>query len=92
MFYRQSIALFGIVLPMLVAAIVVGVAFSVANGMKTDFDDKQKKFTGYEQSRIGALGVEALVSRKRQHVDLWKAKLSEETKSAISANLRDLCV
>ncbi|BCU78238.1 hypothetical protein [Luteolibacter sp. LG18] len=90
MFYRQSIALFGIVLPLLVAVIVVGAAFYVANGMKTDFEDKQKKFTNYEQSRIGALGVEAEVSRKRQHVDLWKAKLAEETKSALSANLRKI--
>lgn len=87
MFYRQSIALFGIVLPLIVAAIVVGGTFSYSNDMAKDFAEKQKHFKTYETNRIGGLGIEAQMSRKRSSVDQWKTQLSEETKSAMSSHL-----
>ncbi|MFD0894098.1 hypothetical protein KBB96_02850 [Luteolibacter ambystomatis] len=90
MFYRQSITLFGIVLPLVAAGIVVGIAFYIAGGMKSDFADKQKKYSTAEQGRIGAIGVETMLGKKRQYMELWKTKLGEETKSAISGNLRKI--
>ncbi|MGC4017630.1 MAG: hypothetical protein QM755_24405 [Luteolibacter sp.] len=90
MFYRQSITLFGIVLPLLVAGIVVGVAFYIASDMKADFAQKEKKYAMSEKSRIEAIGTETTLGRKRQFTEQWKAKLGEETKSAISANLRKI--
>lgn len=87
MLYRQSIALVGIVLPGLIMALVVGGAFHILGKMKTEFQDKEAKYKIYDQSRIAAMGVEAQIGRKGEHVKLWKEKLAEETRSALSENL-----
>lgn len=90
MFYRQSIALFGIVLPLILAIAVVGGAFYLKSTMDESFATKQKAYKVYDQTRIGALGVETQVRNRRVYVDQWKAQLSEETKSALSSNLRKI--
>ena len=90
MLYRQSIALFGILLPVIVAAVVVGGVFVLKGNITTSFADKQSHYTNFEQNRINALGIEAKVNRKKQYIDQWKTQLSEETKSAVSANLRKI--
>jgi len=90
MFYRQSIALFGIVLPLIVAGVVVGGAFFVSSSMASDFAEKQQYYKTYEVNRIGALGIEAEVSRKRERVAEWKKQLEDETKSTMNSNLHKI--
>ncbi len=89
-FYRQTIIAFGIVVPVLIAALLVGIGFMVKSKMATSFASKEGTFKTYEQGRIAALEIEGRVSRERQHLDRWEKKLSEETASAVATNLREI--
>jgi hypothetical protein len=89
--YRQSIILFGIVAPILGAAAIVTVGFMVRSHMTESFDNKQKNFKIYEQSRMSGLEIEAQVTRQRQHMERWSKLLSEETASAVASHMRQIC-
>jgi hypothetical protein len=88
--YRQSIILFGIVAPVLVAAIMVGVAFLVKSKMTASFENKLRSYKSYEQDRLGGLAIETQVTRQRGHLERWKHDLSEETASTVATNLRNI--
>lgn len=88
--YRQTIILFGIVIPMLGAAAVVGVGSVLKSRMVGSFNNKQSNYKTYEQGRLAGLEIEAQVARQRQHLDRWEAQLSEETASAVATNLREI--
>jgi hypothetical protein len=89
-YYRQPIILFGIVVPILLAAVVVGLGSFLKSKMTASFDHKQRNYTTYEQGRVGALEIESQVARERQHLDRWNVQLSEETASAVATNLREI--
>jgi hypothetical protein len=90
-FYRQAIILFGIVVPIVIAAAVVGVCFAMKSKMAASFDNKQRNYKSYEQSRLAALEIESQVTRQRQHLERWNEQLSKETASTVATNLREIC-
>jgi hypothetical protein len=89
-FYRQTIILFGIVVPIIIAAAVVGAGSLIKSKMSESFAMKEKNFKGYEQGRIAALDIENQVIRERKHLDRWNSQLSEETASSVATNLREI--
>jgi len=89
-YYRQTIILFGIVIPLIVAAAVVGVGSMIKSKMTDLYVTKEGNFKTYEQSRIAALEIEAKVGRDRHHLDRWNSLLSQETASSITSNLREI--
>ena len=88
--YRQTITLFGIILPVIAAAALVGVGFWLKSKMVVSFENKQKSFKNYEMGRLAELEIEAQVTRQRQHIDRWNTQLSQETASAVTTNLREI--
>jgi hypothetical protein len=88
--YRQSIALFGIVLPIVATAAVVGFCFFLKSKMVASFDNKQRNFKTYEMGRLAGLEIEAQVNRQHHHIDRWKSQLSEETASSVTTNIREI--
>lgn len=88
--YRQSIILFGIVIPVVIAAAVVGTGIFLKSKMVTSYDNKHLNYQKYEKGRIAGLEIEAQVTRQRQHLDRWKQQLSEETASSVATNLRSI--
>lgn len=88
--YRQTIALFGIVIPVLACAALVGACFYLKTKMDASFDNKLSKYKAYEMSRLSGLELEAQVTRQLQHMERWKAQLSQETASAVTTNLREI--
>jgi hypothetical protein len=89
-FYRQTIILFGIVVPIIIAAAVVAAGSIIKSKMTESYSLKEKNFKTYEQGRIAALDIENQVTRERKHLDRWNAQLSEETASAVATNLREI--
>ena len=89
--YRQSIILFGIVLPLLLAAAVIGGGFYVKSDMLESFQTKQKTYTTSEQGRISSLEIETKVKLQRGNLDRWNEQLSQETASAANTCLRKIC-
>lgn len=88
--YRQTIVLFGIIVPVLATALLVGGFYLIKTRMVASFDNKQKSYKTYEASRLGGLEIEAKVTRDRQHVERWNSQLSQETASAVTTNLREI--
>jgi hypothetical protein len=88
--YRQSIVLFGIVVPILLTAVVVGLSFMLKSRMVASFDNKLKSYKANEVSRLSSLEIEAKVTRDRQHLERWNDLISQETASAVTTQLREI--
>ena len=88
--YRQSIIIFGIVLPVVVAAAVIGGGFSVKSKMLESFQNKQKTYVTYEQGRLAGLEIEKNVRLQRNPLNRWNEQLALETASAVATNLRKI--
>lgn len=88
--YRQPIVLFGIVVPIALTAVVVGVCFMLKSNMVASYDNKVKSYKAYEISRISGLEIEAKVTKDRQNLERWKTQLSQETASLVTTNLREI--
>lgn len=88
--YRQTITLFGIVLPVIAAAALIGVGFMLKSKMVASFENKQRNHKTFQQGRLAELEIEEQVTRQRPHVDRWTAQLSQETASAVTTNLREI--
>jgi len=88
--YRQPIILFGIALPILAAAAVVGIGMVAKSKMEASFENKAMNYKAYEASRLAGVEVEKQVIRQVAHVARWNDQLSEETASAVTTNLREI--
>ena len=89
-FYRQPIILFGIVVPALLAAAVVGGGTMLRSKMVESFANKESNYRAFKQGNKAALEIEKQIANQRLHLDRWKAQLSEETASAVATNLREI--
>lgn len=88
--YRQTIILFGIILPVVVAGLVVIACAMVKSKMTASFNNKESNFRTYEQGRVAGLEIESQVARQREHLDRWTGLLSEETASTVATNLKEI--
>lgn len=88
--YKQSIIFFGIVVPVIIAGIVLGACALVKGKIAASFANKAHYYTGYEQSRMGALEIEAQISRQREDWERWDELLKQETFSLVTTNLRGI--
>lgn len=88
--YRQAIILFGIVVPIILAAVVVGVGIMMKGKMEVSFESKQSAYKAYEMGRRAALEIESEVILQRPHLDRWSQQLAEETASTVTTNLREI--
>jgi len=90
MHYRQSIVIFGIIVPMLLAAAVVWGGFMLRSKVSASFAEKEGKYKSYEQGRMAAMEIESQVLRDRKHLERWSKMLSGETASTVATNLREI--
>ncbi|MCW1884459.1 hypothetical protein OKA04_06930 [Luteolibacter flavescens] len=90
MFYRQSIILFGFVVPFAVCAAIVGGGIFLKSKFTASFHEKQALYKTAENDRIGSLGIEAQISKKRPHMDHWFSQFEKETSNAISSHLKQI--
>ena len=90
MFYRQSIIIFGFVLPALICAVIVGGGIALKAKANSSFQENQALYKSSEANRIGSQGIEAQISKKRQHVERWKSQMDKETANAITSHLKEI--
>jgi hypothetical protein len=88
--YRQSILIFGLILPLAVAlALVVGCYLLKSNLEKS----YRNNIAGYKASdvvRLASLAVEGKVIRQRPEMERWNALLAQETASTVTSQLRTI--
>lgn len=88
--YRQTIILFGIILPAAAAAAVVGLGFLLQSKMEDSFASRASSYKTYKLGEAAELEIETQVTRQRPHINRWYSQLSLETKSAVSKNIREI--
>jgi len=88
--YRQSIIIFGVVIPLLFAAIIMGVGYVVQSKMVDSAQEKQLAFAAYDRDRNASNQLESQVIQKRGDLNRWKEKLNQQTASATQINLREI--
>jgi hypothetical protein len=86
--YRQSIIIFGLILPVLIALALTGLGFLAKSKVSASFANKESQSKSHRMVVIGATQAEAQVSLDRVHLERWNMLLSEDTASAVAANLR----
>ena len=88
--YRQTITLFGIVIPILGTVLLVGICHMLKSKMEASAENKLRSFKSYEKGRLAGLEVEAQVTRQREHMVRWNTPLSQETASTFTTTVREI--
>ena len=89
-YYRQSIAMFGIVLPALAMVILIGICYLLKSKMTESYAYKMSNYKNYEMGRLAGIELESLVTRQRPHIERWDTQLSQETASAVTTHMREI--
>ena len=86
--YKQSIIIFGIVLPLLGLAVVIGGLYFLKMEMSASYATKTQQYKIYSQSMTGVMEIENKIARQRPHLARWKSELGAETTSAVRTHLK----
>lgn len=86
--YKQSIIIFGIVIPLLLAAAIGGGCFFLKKTMTEQFKVKEEQYMAYTRSRNAAMQIEGKIAKQRPHLERWKTDLSSETTSTLRTHLK----
>ncbi len=89
-FYRQPIIIFGIVLPIIVAAAVVGLGSMAKSRMEASLAEKESGYKANRMSVMQAQQIEAQVVSQQDHVKRWESQLGQETASSVTTCLREI--
>lgn len=80
--------LFGIVIPILIAAVVIGVCAFIRGSIISSFDNKALYYSGHKKSKLEALQIESQIKKQRSDYERWNEMLKQETFSLVTTNLR----
>ena len=86
--YKQSIVLFGIVLPLIVVIALVAGLYMLKSNMAESFAIKTDRYKTYSQSRNTMVETEKKIATQREHVARWRRELAQETTSTLRTNLK----
>jgi hypothetical protein len=86
--YKQPIIIFGLVIPCLIAAMLIGACAYVRGKVTASLDEKVQYYSGYETNRMGALQIETELGQRRADLERWNELTSRETFSLVTTNLR----
>lgn len=86
--YKQSIIIFGIVVPVLIAVVFLGCTAFVKAKISSSFENKAQHFSGHEARRKEAITVEARLGQQQESFERWQELVEQETFSVVTTNLR----
>lgn len=89
-FYRQSIILFGVVVPTIVALAVVSVGYLIKTKMTASYEIKKANYKTHHQARSESTLVEQIVLKQRPHLERWNELLGKEIASEMGINIREI--
>jgi hypothetical protein len=90
MYYRQSILFFGLLLPGILTALLIGGALYAHQTIGDKYNTKNTQYISYKKNEQNVAALEKELSSKREHAVRWKSLFSEETKSQINNHIRNL--
>jgi len=86
--YKKPIIIFGIVVPIILAAIFVGVCVFVKGKFSESYQTKVKYYEGNERSLTAAAQIESKLGEQRENSKRWQELLDQDTFSLVTTNLR----
>lgn len=86
--YRQSIILFGIVIPIILGIIVVVAGYTLKSKMFDSYQSKIQDYQTHQKAENASREVESKIIKERKHLERWTEQLSQETSSVVGTNLR----
>lgn len=87
-FYRQSIVLFGIVVPFVICAIAIGACVMAIGNFQDKLKSRTANFKTNQTLQKTIKKLEQEVREERPHLERWTGELSKETASSVSNTLR----
>ena len=88
--YRNSVILFGIAAPALVAALVIGLCIHGGQRIRTSLADKVEHFAEAEQTRRAVAHAEAEIAPELENLARWDNRLTQDTSSTVTGHLREI--
>ncbi len=89
-FYRQPIIVFGIIVPLIVAAVIVGLGSMAKSKMEASLAEKEAGSKANRMSVMQARQIEAQVISQKKHVERWESQLGQETASSVTTCLKEI--
>lgn len=90
MFYRQTIIIFCMVVPITISAIILGAgSLGIAN-VTQSFELKKQKSKNNEMSTKSKDILEKQITQEKDHYNRWKQLIAEETTSSVATALREI--
>ncbi|MFD2257783.1 hypothetical protein ACFSSA_13965 [Luteolibacter algae] len=88
--YKQSIIIFGLIIPLLITGVLIGGCIFAKGKITASFDRKIQYYSTHKQTQMGALAIEAMLSKQKASSDKWQELLKKETFSLVTTNLREI--
>jgi hypothetical protein len=91
--YRQSIALFGIFIPLLLIAALVGGSFYLHSQTKTSYESKVANYNASDLKRQSAYRLEKQLDKERANLEKWTSEtgvVKAEALVAFRSNLKNI--
>jgi hypothetical protein len=88
--YKQSIIIFGIVLPLIGLTALVSACFFIKSKMEASFETKVGEHKTSLQGRTAAMELESRIKPQREHLERWKVELAKETSSTLRTHLKSI--
>ncbi|MDF1656774.1 MAG: GspMb/PilO family protein [Verrucomicrobiales bacterium] len=90
--HTQAIGIFGVALPFLVVAILLGATLYGRGKVAVEFDRKTATFERYQEAKVQANELEAYMTKeqRREKVLYWNEKLEQDFIQSLTTNLEGI--
>jgi hypothetical protein len=85
--YRQSILLFGLILPLAIAVTLVLACYLLKSNLEDSYRNNIAGYKSSDEVRRTSLTIEGKVIRQRPDMERWNALLSQETGNNVRSQL-----
>jgi hypothetical protein len=88
--YRQSILIFGLILPLAIAAALVLASYMFKANLEDSYRSNIAGYKSSDEVRRASLAIEGKVTRQRPDMERWNTLLSQETGNTVRSQLDNI--
>lgn len=88
-YYRQPIAVFGLIIPVVVSVIMAGSVLYYTGSVKKEYAAKQKEYDLSQQAKRKIKMLRGQVNENRESLDAWDDLLKTETRGTFLQHWKD---
>ncbi len=88
--YKQSIIIFGIVIPLAIAAIIVIICSQIKGTVAATYKERVEQYKTYQISKMTAVEIEGQIIKQRDLFKQWSEVLEQDSFTLLNANMKIL--